>query len=112
MGPGRGRRRSAREAAERKGGAEPTRAALPEERGAEPGPVPGLLAEIQLDPVGLDEETQSPADCFAALRLRRLRGDLQRIEGQAAAEGEYLGETLLEIQRVTRQIRELRAPCR
>ena len=73
--------------------------------------MPGLLAETQLDPVGLDEETQSPADCFAALR-RRWPGDRQRIEGQAAAEGEDPGETLLEIQRVTRQIQELRAPRR
>ena len=108
-----------REAAEREradreetgGGAEPTWAELLGERGAEPGLVQGLLAEIQLDPVGLDEETQSPADCFAALR-RRLQGDLQRLKGQAAAEGEDPGETLLEIQRVTRQIQELRAPRR
>lgn len=99
-----------REAAEREGGAEPTWAALLGERGTEPGPVQGLLAEIQLDPVGLDEETQSPADCFAALRLRRLQGDLQRLKGQVAAEGEDPGETLREIQRVTRQIQELRAP--
>ncbi len=102
-----------REAAEREEadrGAEPTWAALLGERGTEPGPVQRLLAEIQLDPVGLDEETQSPADCFVALRLRRLQGDLQQLKGRAGAEGDDAGETLLEIQRVIREIQELRAP--
>ena len=46
------------------------------------------LAGIRLDPVGQDEETQTPADCFAALRLRRLRADRQHLKGKAGAEGE------------------------
>ena len=99
-----------REAAERKeaaGGRETTWAEMLGEVGAEPGPVQGLLAEIQLDPVGLDEETQNPEDCFAALTLRRLRGELERLKGQAHA-GDA-DETLLEIQRVTKRIQELRA---
>lgn len=101
-----------REVAERNqaaGGGETTWAEMLGEVGAEPGPVQGLLAEIQLDPVGLDEETQNPEDCFAALTLRRLRGELERLKGQAHAEGDDLGETLLEIQRVTKRIQELRA---
>ena len=91
------------------GSGETTWAEMLGEVGAEPGPVQQLLTAIQLDPVGLDEETQNPEDCFAALTLRRLRGELERLKGRAHTEGDDLGETLLEIQRVTKRIQELRA---
>lgn len=90
------------------GGTGPALAALIREREPDFGPLRRLLVEIQLDPVGLDEETQSPADCFAALRLRRLQGYLQRLKGGVGAEGDDPGETLFEIQRVTREIQALR----
>lgn len=90
------------------GGTGSALAALIREREPDFGPLRRLLVEIQLDPVGLDEETQSPADCFAALRLRRLQGYLQRLKGRAGAEGDDPGETLFEIQRVTREIQALR----
>ena len=73
-------------------------------RGA--GPAPPLPAETRwpLDP---DRETQNRERCFAALTLRRLWGELERLKGRAGADD--LGATLLEIQRVTKRIQELPA---
>ena len=44
-----------------------------------------------------------------ALMLPRLRGELAWLEERAGAKGDDLGETLLEIRRVTKRIQELRA---
>ena len=79
---------------------------------AEPGPVQRQVNEILMAPVRLNEEGQRPEDCFAALRLRRLRRDQERLRARAreGAEGGAAGEdTLREILEVTREIEEVRA---
>lgn len=75
---------------------------------AEPGPLQRQVNEILMAPVGLNEDGQRPEDCFAALRLRRLRREQERLRVRAreGAEGE---DTLREILEVTREIEEVRA---
>lgn len=78
---------------------------------AEPGPVQRQVNEILMAPVALNEEGQRPEDCFAALRLRRLRRDQERLRALArdGAEGAGSEDTLREILEVTREIEEVRA---
>ena len=62
----------------------PTRLA---ELSSEPGPIQRVLVAAQMDPVGLDLDRQTPADCFGALRLRALRLQLGRIKGEVRRGG-------------------------
>lgn len=101
-----------RQAAERKeaaGGGEATWAEMLGDRAAEPGPVQQQVEEIWAVSVPLNEDTQSPEDCFAALTLRRLDGELEQLKGRAHAEGDDAEETLVESERVAKRIQELRA---
>lgn len=67
-----------------------------------------LLIEIQMEPVGLNTEKQSPGECLDALRIVSLRQKLPALRATARGEGEEALAALAELQRISEEIDRLR----
>ena len=67
-----------------------------------------LLIEIQMEPVGLNTEKQSPGECLDALRILSLRQKLPALRAAAGGDGEEALAALAELQRISEEIDRLR----
>ncbi|MDE2881612.1 MAG: DNA primase [Acidobacteriota bacterium] len=66
-----------------------------------------LLIEIQMEPVGLNTEKQSPGECLDALRILSLRQKLPPLRAAAGGDGEEALAALAELQRISEEIDRL-----
>ena len=66
-----------------------------------------LLIEIQMEPVGLNTEKQSPGECLDALRILSLRQKLPALRAAAGGDGEEALAALAELQRINEEIDRL-----